>query len=172
MTNLDKPSIEDDWLTSLMVTYTGPLRRFFQRRSREPSEVDDLIQDVFHHLLRRHSNGDIENPQAYLFQIAANILKDRHRRSQTRQEFSHQFFDETMHAYEYISPERILLGRDQLKILKLALLKLPEKTRNIFILQRFEGMRYNEIADHYNISVSAVEKHMMKAIKHLSRKVV
>ncbi|MCF6215899.1 MAG: sigma-70 family RNA polymerase sigma factor [Emcibacter sp.] len=173
MTRFDpKPAITpNDQFALLMETYSRPLERFFRRRVRVQVEVDDLIQEVFYRLIRRHGQSEIENPQAYLFQIAANILRDRFRRAQKTRNDDHQLFDEALHAHDDISPERILIGRDQVRFLKSAMLELPEKTRNIFILQRFEDMKYHEIAVHLDISVSTVEKHMMKAIKHITGKV-
>ena len=44
---------------------------------------------------------------------------------------------------------------------------MPERTRDIFVLHRFENISYGEIAMRMNISVSAVEKHIMKALKLL-----
>ena len=54
-----------------------------------------------------------------------------------------------------------------MELLQRALLELPERTRAIFVLQRFEGLKYKEIADRLGISASSVEKHMMSAIKHI-----
>tara|TARA_R110002096_G_scaffold70943_2_gene169872 strand:- start:10338 stop:10805 length:468 start_codon:yes stop_codon:yes gene_type:complete len=153
-----------------METYSTPLARFFRRRIHSQAEVDDLLQEVFYRLIRRQSDGNIENPQAYLFQIAANILRDRQRRAHTRQVYDHKTFDESQHAFEHISPERILQGKEQLSFLKAALMELPKKTQTIFILQRFEGMSYSEIATHQGFAVSTVEKHMMKAIKHITKR--
>ena len=48
-----------------------------------------------------------------------------------------------------------------------ALPELGERTRDIFILARLENMQHREIAAMYGISVSAVEKSMLKAMAHL-----
>jgi len=51
--------------------------------------------------------------------------------------------------------------------IKTALRRLPEKCREVFELNRFEGRKYAEIADHLNISVKTVETQMSKALKIL-----
>jgi RNA polymerase sigma-70 factor (ECF subfamily) len=51
--------------------------------------------------------------------------------------------------------------------IKIAIQKLPEKCREVFELNRFEGKKYQEIADHLNISVKTVEAQMSKALKVL-----
>jgi RNA polymerase sigma-70 factor (ECF subfamily) len=73
-----------------------------------------------------------------------------------------------VHASEEIDPERVLCGKEELRAATTALLSLPERTRTVFILRRLEGYRYRDIAAHLGISVSAVEKHMVRAIHHLS----
>jgi RNA polymerase sigma-70 factor (ECF subfamily) len=50
----------------------------------------------------------------------------------------------------------------------MVLLRMPERTRTVFILRRLEGQRFQDIAVHLGISVSAVEKHMVRAIQQLS----
>ncbi|MDI1296884.1 MAG: sigma-70 family RNA polymerase sigma factor, partial [bacterium] len=67
-----------------------------------------------------------------------------------------------------IGPDRILAGREALKTALAALERLPERTRTIFVLRRLEGMRYLEIARRLGLSVSAVEKHMVRAVAHLA----
>jgi RNA polymerase sigma-70 factor (ECF subfamily) len=52
--------------------------------------------------------------------------------------------------------------------LALALRQLPERTRDVFMLRRFEGLKHAEIARLYGISVRAVEKHFAKALAHIS----
>lgn len=161
--------IDRDWLSSMVEAYSGPLERFFRRRVDGRSEVDDLVQEVFYHLARRRGSPAIDESQAYLFQIATNVLRDRHRRARTRRKADHLSFDEHLHGYEHISTERVVAGRQQLEALKAGLFELPERTRTVFVLQRLEGLRYHEVAEHLGLSISTIEKHMMHAIRHLAR---
>ena len=68
------------------------------------------------------------------------------------------------------TPERVLLAKQQVAKLKDALAELPERVRFVFLLHRYEGMKYREIAQHLGISVSSVEKYMMQAIKHVAKR--
>lgn len=52
-------------------------------------------------------------------------------------------------------------------MLRAALEELPPRTRAVFLLHRFDGFKYREIAKRLGISSSSVEKHMMVAIKHV-----
>lgn len=51
----------------------------------------------------------------------------------------------------------------------LALEKLDERAREVFILHRLESMKYADIARMYGLSVSSIEKDMIRAIAHLAR---
>ena len=44
---------------------------------------------------------------------------------------------------------------------------MPERTRHVFVLRRIEGLRYQDVAKRLGLSVSAVEKHMQRAMLHL-----
>ena len=70
-------------------------------------------------------------------------------------------------AVEDFSPERILLGREAYARMVEALQELPERARTIFVLNRFEELSAGEIARRLGVSVSTVEKDMMRAIAHL-----
>ena len=68
-------------------TYTpvfAPLERYFATWVFEKGDVDDLVQEVFTRLLARSERVQMEEPEAYVFQIAANLLRDRSRRDIVR----------------------------------------------------------------------------------------
>jgi RNA polymerase sigma-70 factor (ECF subfamily) len=77
-------------------------------------------------------------------------------------------FDPNRHFEVDFAPDQIAAGREDLRTVSLALLSLPERTRTILILHRLEGLRQREIAQRLGISVSAVEKHLIRALRHLS----
>ena len=156
-------------IDALNAEYGEPLRRYFARHLSRPDDAEDMVQEVFTRLLRSTDTEPIANPQAFLFRIASNLLLDRRRRNTVRQLNQHEPYDETYHAHEVISPERVLIGKQELQRLKKAILALPPNVRAAFILHRFEGLKYKEISETLNISVSSVEKYMMTAIARLSK---
>lgn len=143
------------------------LRSFFGRRLRNPVDVDDAVQDVWLRSRRHLDAGQIDNVPAYLFQTAQSVLTDRARRAATRHEARHEPLEDLHHPVEWITPERVLMGAEAVERIIARLGDLPERTRDIFMLHRFENIGYGEIAMRMNISVSAVEKHIMKALKAL-----
>lgn len=143
------------------------LRRWFSRRLRNPADVDDAVQDVW---LRSHGHlaqGEVGNVQAYLFQTAQSVVTDRARRGGVRKEGAHESLEEHHHPVEGITPERVLMGKEAVAQVRARLAAMPERTRDVFVLHRFEEMSYAEIARSLGISVSAVEKHIMKALRLL-----
>lgn len=147
------------------------LARYFRVRISDPFEVDDLIQEVFARIVARDSTQPVGHLAGYVFQTAASVLADRRRRRATRRADLHVAFDPDRHADLDVDPHRVLCGKQELRAATAALLSLPERTRTVFILHRLEGRRHREVAAQLGISVSAVEKHMIKAIEHLAAKV-
>ena len=153
-------------IADLSVRYGQAVRRFLSRRLRDGADVEDLTQEVFARLLKRAELGEIANIEGYLFHTAANLLRERARKAARRPgDTAHT--DEIDAAVEEFSPERILLGREAYARMVEALQELPERTRTIFVLNRFEELSAAEIARRLGVSVSTVEKDMMRAIAHL-----
>jgi RNA polymerase sigma-70 factor (ECF subfamily) len=148
-----------------------PLRQalggYFRRRIANASEAEDLVQEVFSRIVARDSQQPVEHLGGYVFQVAASVLADRGRRRGVRHADAHVPFDADRHGEQDFDPERVLSGKQSLRAATAALLSLPERTRTVFVLHRLEGRRYREIAEQFGISVSAVEKHMARAVQHL-----
>ena len=145
----------------------GALARFFQRHVRDASEIDDLVQEVFLRVVRRGHCDQLEHLDGYIFQTAASVLQDRGRRRKTRLSDQHIPFEPELHAGTEFAPDRSLMAREGLMAAGLILLELPEQTRRIFVLRRLEELSYQEIGLRLGLSVSAVEKHMQRAARHL-----
>lgn len=143
------------------------LVRFFERRSFSLADAEDLTQEVFIKLTRLDESANIWQPEAFLFQVAANVLRDKLRRDTARCRNDHVSFDETMTDHEEPSEESVYEGMESLQRMLTALLQLTPKCRTVFVLHKYEGLAYSEIARRFGISVSAVEKHMIHAVKHL-----
>ena len=155
-------------------SFRGPLVAYFLKRVNSRNEAEDLTQEVFMRLVNHPDRNNGQTIEGYVFTIAANLLRDRaksvatahHRRVQ-----SLDLLDEknafSANLVEDRDPERVLVGRQTIRDVLEALAELGERTRDIFILARLENVQHREIAAMYGISVSAVEKAMMKAMAHL-----
>lgn len=145
------------------------LTAYFQRRVQQQDDVQDLVQEVFLRLSARGAQTGIGNLRGYVFQVAASILVDRSRRRAARHQDAHVELDPERSSEADFGPDRILAGREALKAVMHVVRLMPERTRTIFVLRRIEGMSYKDIAGRLGLSVSAVEKHMMRAAERLAR---
>ena len=156
--------------------FQRPLMAFFLRRVRDRSLAEDLTQDVLLKVVRASERGQIERADSYVFKVAINLLRDRHRRARRTGPAIFLPIDEDRDGpvesplVEAISPERVLLSEDSLADVLRSLAELPELTRNIFILFRLENMKQKDIAALYGIGLSTVEKHVIKAVLHLANR--
>lgn len=156
-------------LDRLARVYAKPLARFFERRVRSRDEVPDLVQDVFLRMSAVTDPNAIEKPEHYLFVTAANSLRDKARRDAARCVGQHVDFDEITAPGSDMTPLRVLEGKAAIARLRGALLELPERTRDIFVLRVFEEFRMTEVASAIGISTRAAEKHYARALAHVVR---
>jgi len=147
--------------------YRSALLRYFSRRSIAPADVEDAVQEVFARLLRRSGEAPIETLKSYLFQIAASVAVDIHRRAVSRSQADHLEYEDDLHAIPDFSPERIHAGREEVSQVMAALLELPERARNAFLLVRCEKMPLADVARHLDLSIGGVEKNVRKAAAHV-----
>jgi RNA polymerase sigma factor (sigma-70 family) len=146
--------------------YVPGLRRYFAKRV-PAAQIDDLVQEVFLRMQAHLTNAPIEHLDRYLFTVAASVLTDQARRRAVRHDSAHESFEEKHHPVEERSPERVLLDREDLDVVMQAIAELPTRTRDVFVLHRFEEMSGSRIAAALGLSISAVEKHIMRALQIL-----
>lgn len=142
--------------------YGPALRRYFLKKAGS-AEADDLVQTVFLNIQIRGDVGQIENIEGYLFRTAANVLARR----LGREAWKGDPLTEALEPQDELSPERALIARDQLERVVAALKTLPPRTRQAFILHRFEEMTYVSIARQMGITTISVGKLIKRALRKL-----
>jgi len=147
-------------------SYIPGLRRFFSKRV-ATREIEDLIQEVFVRIQTHARGSPIERLDRYLFTVASSVLTDWGRRRAVRHAASHESLQELHAPTEDLTPERVLLGQEALELVVEAIASLPARTQAVFVLHRFEEMSCASIAEKLGMSVSGIEKHIMKALRVL-----
>jgi RNA polymerase sigma-70 factor (ECF subfamily) len=144
------------------------LRRFFARRGPR-DENEDLANESFVRLLAAPAIQEdrVENPEAYLQEVAKNVLRNRARAAFHRSIVDLDLDPET--TTDGTDPIAMLEARDMLTRTEVSLAKLPAKTRAIFMAHRLEGATYADLAKVHGLSVKGVDWHMTKAMAHLHR---
>lgn len=168
---LDDPEPSGPTTMELEMLYRNEqhaLVRFFTRYRASPDDARDLVQEAFLRLSRIDLRGGvIARPEAYLRQIARNLLRDRAKAARRHAEALHVPFDDE--AVSDADETRRLEARDSLNRLEAAMARLKPKTREIFMAHRLDGLSYAEIAERTGMSVKGVEKQMSRAIVELRR---
>lgn len=170
------PLPPDDWIgfethsraTALYAAHRPELTGFFRNRA-PAQDVADLLQECFRRFFSNRSYPRVltEEPRAYLFQTARNLVAERHRSRSRAQADDHHSFEEP--AIAGPDPHDGIEARDQLRRVEQALAKLSPRTRTIFLLHRFDGLRYEEIAAVEGVKVKRVEKEIAKAMLAIRR---
>ncbi|MEG3176668.1 sigma-70 family RNA polymerase sigma factor [Sphingomonas sp. RB3P16] len=157
----DQDMVPDD----LVRRWQPALRAFFMRRIRDHADAEDLTQEV---LIRLLNQGEARN-DSYVFQIAQNLLTDRHRRHIVREQYRSVTAATAARDHDPLNAHEIMSGQQQLALVTAALSALPERTRTIFILYRFEKLSQDEIGNSFGISASAVKQQVAKAMAALAK---
>jgi RNA polymerase sigma-70 factor (ECF subfamily) len=163
-----QPAQRLERLEGFYTRYRKVVRQYFLKRVHNHAEADDLTHDLLLRIAQRMQREDIENPEAFLFTAAANLLRDRGRHQQIVDRY---LADAPAHAenFEALSPERVVVSKQSLEQLLRALKELDPRARDVFILHRLEGMKYADIARLFGLSVSSIEKDIMKALVHIAK---
>lgn len=163
--------------TTLVETYLerrADLLRFFTARLKSAAAAEDLVQDIYLRLKSLDPQADVQNPAGYLYRLGSNLMLDRLRgeRRAARRDADWRDSQRTRLAGEDIAEEPAaddaLAARQRLAAIARALEELSPQTQRVFRMHKFEGMSHAEVARALGVSRSAVEKHMIAALRHLS----
>ncbi len=160
----DRPVPARD-VADLAVRYKPAILAFLTRRLNDRVEAEDLAQELFASLSRRSGTQDIQDEARYLFQAAANLLRDRVRLARRRPRIdSEGLADPAERLVDELSPERIAMGRESYAVFLEIMQALPERPRTVFLLNRFEEMTGREIAISLGVSQRLVEKDISRVL--------
>ncbi|MCD5970214.1 sigma-70 family RNA polymerase sigma factor [Pseudomonas sp. CDFA 611] len=148
-----------------MENYYRELVSFLNARLGNRQAAEDIVHDTYLRILERSSNTPIEQPRAFLYRTALNLVIDGHRRNVLRHTESLDVL-ENEECYFSPSPQVSIDTRQRLDMVQRALAELPELCRESFLLRKLEGLSHPEIAERLGISNSLVEKHIVNAMKH------
>ena len=148
-----------------MENYYRELVRFLNAKLGNRQVAEDAVHDAYVRVLERASDTPIEQPRAFLYRTALNLVIDGHRRNVARAAEPLEVLD-SEERFHSPSPQNSLAQAQRMELLQRALAELPPLCRESFLLRKLEGMSHPEIAEHLGISRSLVEKHIVNAMKH------
>ncbi|HUT08149.1 MAG TPA: RNA polymerase sigma factor [Candidatus Latescibacteria bacterium] len=140
------PAEEEAKLFEEMMTHQEAVFRICLGFSRNPSDAEDLSQDVYLKAFR--SIGRIHSPYAvkeWLYRVARTTCLDHHKKRRVARLFLHRVPD-AADGLEWTTPEVSADTNERLNILKKAVGRLPKKQREIFVLREYGHLSYQELA--------------------------
>ncbi|HET8887156.1 MAG TPA: sigma-70 family RNA polymerase sigma factor [Salinimicrobium sp.] len=128
---------------------------------------EDKVQESFIKLWENCKNIEPQKAKSFLFTVGNNLMLNEAKHEKVVLNFQKQKQDETNHQ----DPQFLLEETEYLKKYQKALSALTESQRVIFLLNRTEGKKHEEIAEIMEISRKTVEKHLYAALKKLRKEI-
>ena len=158
---LDHTSFEE----LFRINFTG-LCFFAQKYVKDFETSKEIVQDAFVSLWEKRGTIDMSRSvKSYLTMVihnkCSNYLRDNHKFDQNILNI-----ENLLEVPEYDGSD-ILVEEELKSKIDASIAELPEKCREIFTLNRYENLKYQEIADKLQISVKTVETQMSKALQHM-----
>jgi RNA polymerase sigma factor (sigma-70 family) len=153
------------WFRREILPLEAELRGYIRRLTRDGAATEDLLHDTFARIIAAESWREIDSPAGFAIRTARNVVYDGLRRQQV---VSIEFVADVGAmglVDEQADPEQTLVARDELRRLRAIVEGLPTQQRRVFTLRKVYGMSPQAIADKLGLSVSTVEKHLVKAVR-------
>ena len=142
------------------------IRNFIYFKCGDEKLAEDLAQDTFVKLWENRAKIDRSTVKSYLYTIGSNLTINYLK----RQQLKYKFVNQAERRVNKHDPEYLLQMKDYEKELQEVIASIPEGSREVFLMNRLEDLKYKEIGERLGISVKAVEKRMSKALKIIREK--
>lgn len=156
-------------LTGLYASEQGRLKRLVKRMVGNRTTAEDVVQQAFVKLMAAAGHGDLANCPAYLTRTARNLALNHLRDASRRAEVGLPDGELEAIADGRPSPETEAIYRCELRRVLAAVAALPRRRREAFVLHKFEGLSYDEIAARQGISRNTVISQIVSALVDLDR---
>lgn len=148
-------------MADLFRLHAGEIVAHIRKRVGEgPPDADDIAQQAFAQFaaLGAKRRADIDNPRAFLFRTATNLIADYYRSAAVRTgvQMGHADPDIFMQEWDDHTPEIVLLSKERYQRVMDAVAALPRRRRRFFLLHRIKGWSYRKIARENGVGVGAV----------------
>jgi len=151
-------------MSVLFERYNVRLYNYFLKLTRNKLVSQDLTQNLFYRMIRyRNSYKNEYSVKSWMYQMARNLHIDFCKEEKR----SEELFSVTENYQTDISDEPDDFPEDDYERLERSLARLNNEQRELIILSRYQGLKYEEISRIVNQSVPAIKVAMHRAIKQL-----
>jgi RNA polymerase sigma-70 factor (ECF subfamily) len=156
-------------LAVLFERHHSALFRYFVAMNRNRELSEDLVQDVFFRMLRYRTSYDPNRSfTAWMYQIARNASVDHANKRRGEVIGIEEFTDRRPEPASAVpGPEESVAAMQNLALLRCALDKLPPDKREVLVLSRFQGMKYEDIAAVLRCEPGTVKVRVYRAMRAL-----
>lgn len=131
--------------------------------------AEDITQEAYVRVSDALATRQIKYLKSYLYQTAHNLALDHLRKETIRRGSKAIPLEEEVETPDNLpsntyNPEQTAILTQQIHHLEAVLDSLPARRREIFLLRKIHHWRYQDIANHFGITVSAVEKSIKIAL--------
>ena len=167
---------QDRQISEIIAEERSRLRNFIRRRVPDPSDAEDIVQEVFYELVEANRLlMPIEHVTGWLFRVARNRITDLFRKKKPENFGDAAVEDEDgeLSRIEDLlpspdaGPEALYLRNVLLDELELALDELPDEQREVFVAHELEGRSFRELSAESGVNVNTLLSRKRYAVLHL-----
>ncbi len=167
---------QDRQISEVIAEQRSRLRNFIRRRVPDPSDAEDIVQEVFYELVEANRLlMPIEHVTGWLFRVARNRITDLFRKKKPEAFSDAAVQDEAGELLEIedllpspdAGPEALYFRNVLLDELEFALAELPAEQREIFLAHELEGRSFKELSAETGVSVNTLLSRKRYAVLHL-----
>ncbi|RLD76050.1 MAG: RNA polymerase subunit sigma-70 [Bacteroidetes bacterium] len=158
---------EPEVFDNIYVTNANNLRNFLYYKYGDLKAAEDVVQESFIKLWVNCTKVAIEKAKSFLFTVANNLFIDIKRHEKIVLTYKKRGNS----SVNKETPEFIMQEKEFMDKLQITIGSLPDKQREVFLLNRIDKKTYKEIAEMLDLSVKAVEKRMQKALIIVRKKI-
>ena len=145
--------------------WAGVLKRI-AKRTGGGLDAEDLLHSAYVRLEQYSTGNTVANPAAFLVRTAVNIGIDDYRHD--RRIYGERRVPLPDREDQAARADEVVAAKELLSRVVSGINRLPDRTREIFLMHRIDKLEYTEIAHRLGISESAIEKQMAKAMVTLA----
>ena len=168
MAEFDKPMCDENQFDSFYSTNIKALRNFIYYKFGDADQADDVAQESFIKLWDNCAKVTLETAKGFLYKVAINLATSLKRSEKVHLKYTERAVKSEIDPE---SPEYVILEKEFMEKLSAAISSLPDKQREVFLMNRVEKKTYREIAEISGVSVKAIEKSMHKALVKLREEI-
>lgn len=140
------------------------LGNYLKRFLKQPEDIEDVVQDAFLKSIEAAAKGEVRYPSAYLYTAARNLAINKLTRNYTELYDFIEYFPSDMTALYSSALEEDMVVLERYSRFCRVVSQLPKQCRKVIVLRKVYGYSQNEVAEMLGISVSTVEKHLVKGM--------